>query len=373
MSSTSTNLPLTTPETTSIVNDSVCSVESVVPEIATYCYGGVQATLLLLLIIKSYTMTDKKLKPRKRIRKTLVLAWQKKRCFFPVLAHIFDQMTDFGVIIEFYQIWQKTDKDNYCAGVNIFVLFVLSVLAFCVYRIYSAFQVGLRLQSWKDGLLQFFDLKLFHAVWINYQSKSDAPSNPQKWIQSMEATFEAFPQAVIQLYFLLILSYHGNVAVSGLLIVSLLWSVWSVASKAISEDKWGFKEYAKTLCSRPREKHREHDHGCMFGKNDKYYISYSYLARVFLRFNDVFTRLGLLAVMWGVMGGYILTIYLVLEASCLVAVGLYYKELSNPCTNLFRFCLCCFLLFFFGVFVVVPFFFASWYNRCTYIFFSFVV
>ena len=114
-------------------------------------------------------------------------------------------MTDVGVIIAFYLLYEKElnkQDSNYCETINPLSLLILSIISFWFYRILSGVAIYIQTRSKIRLLLQLFDLELFRALWINYTMNSHRPTNPQRWIQSLEGIFEAFPQALIQLFYI---------------------------------------------------------------------------------------------------------------------------------------------------------------------------
>ena len=163
-----------------------CEVTSLLPAWMTTACASTYILLLCLLLAVTYIkLTDKALSWKKRAIETILSVKTKKSCYFPFLTHIFDQATDIGVIVEFYYLWQKEEKHggDVCSGVSGFFMFFLSIAAFFLYRIVSSVLIFNRTKSLFRAILQFFDLLLFHSLYINYLQKTKTPSSPQKWIQ----------------------------------------------------------------------------------------------------------------------------------------------------------------------------------------------
>ena len=111
--------------------------------------------------------------------------WNKRRCYFPFATHLVDQATDIGVIIKFYQISEYESENNVnCPNINGTNLFCLSLTAFIFYRVVSCIWIYNITKGKKfDTFLQLFDLKLYHALYINFVLNKQTPSNPQRYLQ----------------------------------------------------------------------------------------------------------------------------------------------------------------------------------------------
>ena len=116
--------------------------------------------------------------------------WNKKRCYFGSITHIIDQATDIAVIYEFYLIYdfESSSKENNCPNINGLSLFVLSLGSFLLYRIISSIWVFFITKSLFHTLLQLLDLKLYHAMYINFAADKVEPNSPQRYIHILEAS-----------------------------------------------------------------------------------------------------------------------------------------------------------------------------------------
>ena len=130
--------------------------------------------------------------------------WNKRKCYLPLITHFVDQMTDIGVILNFYFIYQnelKFGASEYCPEINGLYLFIASIFAFLFYRLVSSIIIFQQTKKVSRFFLQLFDFELYRALYLNYKLNANRPTNPQRWIQSLEAMLEAFPQTLIQLFF----------------------------------------------------------------------------------------------------------------------------------------------------------------------------
>ena len=241
--------------------------------------------------------------------------WNKKRCYFPFVTQIIDQTTDIAVMIQFYQIYTFEAEHNYdCKGINGGYLFWSSVATFCVYRIVSCIWVYTVTDGKKlDTFLQLFDLKLYHALYINFRLHKDKPCNPQRFLQMLEATLESFPQCVIQMYYLIRIgsfpSFKPNFA-NNLIMVSFIMSIFNISTKTIEEDKVYFLESWRSL---------------EFNKHP-FHVNWKYVLRFIWRVFDISLRLVSILLVWLIFGGMVTAIYISFESFILMSLSLKTKR-----------------------------------------------
>ena len=246
--------------------------------------------------------------------------WNKKSCYFPCITHLIDQATDIAVIFEFYQLYvfesipNPNGTRNDCSGVNSGELLVLSCIAFVFYRIISCIWVYNITHSMSHTFLQFLDLKIYHALYINFVSDHNdgRPNTAQKYIQILEASLEAFPQVVIQLYFFI--QVQLNINQYWVVFASLVMSLY-VSSKMASEDRIYFSTNWQNVCLNK----------C---------INIRYLCRYIFRFCDVFQRIMLILLIWIGIGGFYCTLYILFEIIMLAILSFITKEYVVYAVNL---------------------------------------
>ena len=93
-----------------------------------------------------------------------------------------------AVIFEFYRLYvfenipNPNGTTNDCSGVDAQTLLILSCIAFLFYRIISCIWIYNISHSKFHTLLQFFDLKIYHALYINFISdyNDGTPNTAQK-------------------------------------------------------------------------------------------------------------------------------------------------------------------------------------------------
>eukprot|EP01084_Bolivina_argentea_P160987 280283_1 len=154
-----------------------CSTQSIISKNITIGYGVLYVSMLLIVSIYSfwllmeYNSKFMQSSTLKKIRIWCMDVWKRRRCYIPIIAHIFDQLTDITVAIQFYVLAQtKHDNGNWtdCNGLNIWYLFILTVLSMIIYRVVSSFLIYQNTKSKQRVISQLFDLELFRALYINY-------------------------------------------------------------------------------------------------------------------------------------------------------------------------------------------------------------
>eukprot|EP01084_Bolivina_argentea_P180382 311634_1 len=127
--------------------------------------------------------------------------WGRKSVYLPLVAHLVDTATDVAGAAEFYQIASNSTTDE--CGINVWYLFGLSIGAMIVYRLVSAFAIWRITQSVTRIIFQMFDVELFRILWLSHLLGLNRKSSPQRLISVLEAVFEAAPQTMVQIIYLL--------------------------------------------------------------------------------------------------------------------------------------------------------------------------
>eukprot|EP01083_Nonionella_stella_P172767 593932_1 len=219
------------------------------------------------------------------------LLWRKKKVYGQLIPHFFDQATDLGVIFEYYKL-----RDDDEIGINTMNLFVVSICVLIFHRIISSAAIYHLTKKPIYMLYQVFDLLMIRCIWTNYKLDSDEPSNSQRYLQIMEATFESAPQILISTAFLV--KANTSSANNPIVIISLITSFWSLSARVSGDDKLMFKEEWKSV-------------GC---KSKFPFVNCRYIIRVFLwRFLEISSRIILLCLMWINLGGLSVFVVLTLE------------------------------------------------------------
>ena len=150
--------------------------------------------------------------------------------------------------------------------------------------------------------MQLFDFLIIKSVWKNHQTKGDEPSNTQRYLQILEATWESSIQLLVAIVYLSKTGLQFN-----LIFVSSLFSLFSLTSRITSDDKAIFEQRMQNLNLNVKMKNIKKGNF-----NDM--CNPWYFVRVFMwRLLEVTTRMFLCSLVWINLGGFALTIILVME------------------------------------------------------------
>ena len=288
-------------------------------------------TLLLIVSVYSFykVSTRNKQKWHKKACWKKCYKWgidirRRKGCYLPFIAHTFDQATDIGVIISFYELRNKTEEE--CGGANMRTYLILSILSLCVYRFISAILIASKVKPIKGikaaifrFMSQIFDLELYRAIWVNHSIDNVSPCNPQRYITLLEASFESAPQALIQLSFLIkTQTFDSGQQMTWnrfVIIISTFLSIYHITTKVIRDDKILFQSHAQTLNA-----------NCRNCKNCTDCVSWTYLQRYLFRILDISSRILLLTFLWIGINGFAITIVICVELISLIIIGFMLKD-----------------------------------------------
>eukprot|EP01084_Bolivina_argentea_P075403 136701_1 len=180
-----------------------CSTPSPLSRNVTIIYGAIYGLSLIIVSVYSFDFLMKhnpkfiKSSKMKKFKIWVLDVWRRRKCYIPIIAHIFDQVTDVSVAIQFYILGTtKSDDGEWtdCAGLNIWYLFILTILSMVIYRLISSLLIYQTTKSIQRFFIQLLDYELFRALYINYLCNNTEPCDPQRWITSLEAVLESSPQ-----------------------------------------------------------------------------------------------------------------------------------------------------------------------------------
>ncbi len=101
-----------------------CQLDSTYPELATlivfliYLFLGAIAAIWSFIVVRSRTGEWSRLSFNKKIRTWFKALWAKRSCYFPAVTHLVDQASDFGVLVQFYELYKLEEEhgEDYCPG-----------------------------------------------------------------------------------------------------------------------------------------------------------------------------------------------------------------------------------------------------------------
>eukprot|EP01084_Bolivina_argentea_P176401 305279_1 len=132
-----------------------CSTSSKLSRHVTIVYGVMYSSLLIIVSIYSFHFLMKyneKFANSSRIKRFKMWfkdVWKRRSCYVPIVAHIFDQITDVSVAIQFYILSQQKSDNDWCQcnGLNVWYLFILTLLSMAIYRAVSAYLIYIATKS----------------------------------------------------------------------------------------------------------------------------------------------------------------------------------------------------------------------------------
>ena len=113
--------------------------------------------------------------------------WHKISIYWAAMTAILDQGTDWGAIYYYWSEWQiykdldPDEREERAANPYYFFLFGITIIA--VQKVVSSATIYFFNRDCKSALLQFFDLLIMKAVYINYKLDLDEPCNAQRYIE----------------------------------------------------------------------------------------------------------------------------------------------------------------------------------------------
>eukprot|EP01083_Nonionella_stella_P110949 325067_1 len=317
--------------------------------IVSIIYFVVNIIFMFGLAFHVYRSGNHKLKSKSYLK----AVWSQRKIIFPLIIHFYDTATDIGVIYNWYELMKdeedpKTDYDSvdmkafFWCGISFLLFYRILMLILSVFRWLDEDDEG----EWYHVLLVLIDLYIFAFIYesfneangiitknaerrqknaqrkkqkreeINKQleiavekgqistDKAEAiqialndeveiePGDAQMFVQMLEAVTESMPQIVLQSVFLIRsanddrLKYGSNM---GLLLFSVLASLFSISNKFVWADTQGFvREIARSL------KPRQSFPGC---------VNYWYIARAFWRLCHFLSKFAAFTLIWVVLGG----------------------------------------------------------------------
>eukprot|EP01084_Bolivina_argentea_P109422 195591_1 len=218
--------------------------------VASIIYFSLYLFMLILLALHAHRTGNYKDK------KSFVKAvWLKKNIYAAILVHLYDTATDYGVIIEWWLLWQQERKgeiDYKTVDMEVFVFAAISFLI--LYRIITIF-ISIYINQddhccivWFDVFLSLIDMYIIRAVYNGIKGNAENPSPKQKIIQLAESVFESLPQVILQAVFIIRSNNDPRLRENSsiyLVAVSLIASILSVTNKFIWLDREGVVQWAQ--------------------------------------------------------------------------------------------------------------------------------
>eukprot|EP01083_Nonionella_stella_P042881 115741_1 len=240
--------------------------------------------------------------------------WGRKSVYLPIVSHLSDTTTDFASVVEF-GIVASTSNPKTC-GVNVWYLFTLSIICMLTYRVISSFKVYQITRSPRRAFFQMLDIEIFRVLYLSHYMGLKGKSSPHRLLCVLEAVFEAAPQSVIQMVYLMFTGIRSPV-----IITSCILSFFTLTLSIVSDDakllRIGFSKPSLQAVPHKTDKNRYSDKPLMHHPFLEFALLYTY------RILDVPSQLLLYAFLWYYVHGAVC--FAVLAVDILIALGLYYK------------------------------------------------
>eukprot|EP01083_Nonionella_stella_P289598 985504_1 len=218
----------------------------------------------------------------------------KLQIYLSLIPHIFDQATDFGVLIEYYTLYKSGE---YIGGTNPFWFFFCGLIILLLHRIMTSMIVCNVTRNLSDMFLQLFDLLMMKAVIVAHRVDSTEPTTMQRYLYLLEATFESAPQILLSIVFIL-KSTDAFAEVSPIVRISLIFSIFTLCNRVIWDDEMMVRQSWKSL---------------EFHYDECPMVNWRYLLRAVWRCLEITNRICLWVLTWNVYGGLVLFVILLSE------------------------------------------------------------
>ena len=268
---------------------------------AALLYVIINAVLLTFVTLCSYDRS-------KSLTKNGKIIWKKRSIYFTVYVQIFDQASDIGVLILWYNYGRReSDNSDYIEHIDAQTFFDLSCLSLIFNRILQVNIASLAciygVGDVIDPLLAFLELYIIKQVYHTYKSKIYEPTKAMRMAQLYEALMESIPQMIFQSVFLIRTS-SGSSSISStnisvdqfFILASIFFSVISVANKFTAWDKNTKAFHSLTNDLNLQKK--------------KPFANIYYIIRILWRLLHVLSRLFMIVLIWAICGGVFVIIFI---------------------------------------------------------------
>ena len=294
--------------------------------IAVIIYASFYASLLVVISVITY-------RPDQSKSKWISVIWKQRGIYLPILVHIYDTSTDIGVIIIWADLaFEDMKNPKYVEHIDMLLLFILALVFIVIYRIAGAFGM-IFIGRHVSACLAIFDLAIIYEVHESVShSDGDYFTEYIECLKLAEAVLESVPQILLQSVF--IIRTFKNEDGAGklgsqeqiLIFASIFASSISIANKFVSFDH----DYLATthsqnanLChgmGKSKSKLNSNTKNSSINSNNSSVncacsgcISFGWVVCVMFRYWTVTSRVIVCVLMWSVVCGYFLIIYIFLE------------------------------------------------------------
>ena len=167
-----------------------CSTDNQLPEWFGFVYAITQSLFLTIAAIIGYINVASsdpniwlKLSCTEKVKAWFKLIYNKRACYYPVITHMFDQVSDYMVTVEFYFLWQAEEEygTQFCTGLDMRAMFLSSIFILISYRIITSYFIFKYTRSMLKVILQFIDLEFIQVISLNWKRNRTTPNSMQRY------------------------------------------------------------------------------------------------------------------------------------------------------------------------------------------------
>eukprot|EP01084_Bolivina_argentea_P020897 38818_1 len=267
--------------------------------VASIIYFILYVFMVVILALVTYRSGNYKDESKKTFLKAV---WKKRGIYTQILVHIYDTATDLGVLIGWGILAYDNNDYESIDMLGLFWTAIGFIIAYrilsCVLSCHAASEDGAEFNEYLTNCcLAICDIYIFRIVYEALQEDVKEPSARQKMIQLVESIFESLPQVVLQSVFIIraqndeLLKENSSIILVGL---SLGASLFSISNKFTWVDGDLVKEEALEI-------EFKKSFPCVNGW---------YVLRIIWRYSFVASRFAVFSLIWSVMGGAFLGIFI---------------------------------------------------------------
>eukprot|EP01083_Nonionella_stella_P180866 646126_1 len=154
-----------------------------------------------------------------------------------ILPHLFDTASDVGAVLEFYTLWTiLTNASGLDDRLSIRAVFFASIFIIIFFKTVSAFTIYYITKNPWDILWQYLDVMLVKCVY--YGRSFEEPTYLENYLALLETLFEAAPEMIISLAFMI----RTVEPIPVIVVLSFLFSLFMLSSTLTDEDELRFSE-----------------------------------------------------------------------------------------------------------------------------------
>eukprot|EP01084_Bolivina_argentea_P280006 478766_1 len=183
--------------------------------------------------------------------------WKMRSVYTSFAVHVFDQLTDILVILEW---WDLEQNGNDIKGINSRIMAICGLTVLLFHRFITSLAFWVKEKNILRCILQLFDFLVFEEIFIchkriitQFRNQSETKSEDKKdvkndavdttmsfkFVRNLEAIFESIPQAILQIVFIMrtsSFSQYNSITLLIISIISIIQSIISMTNSILKND-----------------------------------------------------------------------------------------------------------------------------------------